>query len=77
MATNRSMQLAQKILSRLSKSPTPGFNVEIVAPPLKLISAKPDGTIHYQWKVDESHLNRGGKIHGGLIAGKNFTIFYL
>jgi len=58
MATNKSLKLAQEILSRFSKATARGYNVEVLGPPLKVISAKPDGTVHYQWKVEESHLNR-------------------
>jgi len=35
MATNKSLKLAQEILSRFSKATARGYNVEVLGPPLK------------------------------------------
>ena len=76
MASQRSVKLTQQLLSRMAKSASTRFNGDKIFPYLKVISVQPNGTTHLQWKVAESHLDRSGRFHGGLIAGKKNNLFH-
>ena len=42
-----------------------------------MISATAEGKLHYKWTVEESQLNRNGKLHGGVIASMWYFSFLI
>lgn len=36
---------------------------------LDVVSATDDGSVHFRWKVDLTHVNKTGTLHGGCTAG--------
>lgn len=63
---SKATEIARKCLYAMTNSNMRVFDNHIS--PLTLVSAKDDGTVHCQWKVDLCHLNSGGTLHGGCTA---------
>ena len=78
MASNKYLQLAQRSLNVITHQAWNNFNTNPLSN-LKVISATAEGKLHYKWTVEESQLNRNGKLHGGVIASTwyIFPLFYL
>ena len=64
---NKYLQLAQRALNVITHKTWNNFNTNLLSN-LKVISVTAEGKSHYKWTVDESHLNRNGKLHGGVMA---------
>ena len=74
--SSKYLGVAQRAMNGITHKTWNNFNHKPLST-LKVISATSDGSLHYKWKVNESHLNRTGKLHGGLMAGiiKSINLF--